>query len=101
MTTNHNDITFELFDKKTPKTIDNFHSLTHKNYYNNLSFHHIISNFMIQNGYPHGDNTNGPNYEFENKINQHKVVRNTLAMTNAKPNTNGSQFFIVTIGQTP
>jgi cyclophilin family peptidyl-prolyl cis-trans isomerase len=101
MSTNHGDITFELFDEDAPKTVENFRSLARKGYYDGLTFHRIISDFMIQGGCPRGDGTGGPGYEFEDEINQHKVVRGALAMANAGPNTNGSQFFIVTVGQAP
>ena len=101
MTTNHGDITFELFDEDAPKTVENFRTLARKGYYDGLSFHRIISDFMIQGGCPQGTGTGGPGYEFEDEINQHKVVRGALAMANAGPNTNGSQFFIVTVGQAP
>jgi peptidyl-prolyl cis-trans isomerase B (cyclophilin B) len=101
MTTNHGDITFELFDEDAPKTVDNFRTLARKGYYDGLSFHRIIPDFMIQGGCPQGTGTGGPGYEFEDEINQHKVVRGALAMANAGPNTNGSQFFIVTVEQAP
>src|SRR3954466_11673661 len=101
MTTNHGDITFELFDEDAPKTVDNFRKLSRDGYYDGLIFHRIISNFMIQGGCPKGTGTGGPGYEFEDEFNQHKVVRGALAMANAGPNTNGSQFFIVTVDQAP
>jgi peptidyl-prolyl cis-trans isomerase B (cyclophilin B) len=97
MSTNHGDITFELFDEDAPKTVDNFRTLAGKGFYDGLVFHRIIKDFMIQGGCPKGTGTGGPGYEFEDEINQHKVVRGALAMANAGPNTNGSQFFIVTI----
>ena len=101
MTTNHGDITFELFDEDAPKTVENFRTLARKGYYDGLSFHRIISDFMIQGGCPQGTGTGGPGYEFEDEINQHKVVRGALAMANAGPNTNGSQFFVVTTEAAP
>jgi cyclophilin family peptidyl-prolyl cis-trans isomerase len=97
MSTNHGDITFELFDEDAPKTVENFRTLARKGFYDGLVFHRIIKDFMIQGGCPKGTGTGGPGYEFEDEINQHKVVRGALAMANAGPNTNGSQFFIVTI----
>ena len=97
MTTNHGDITFELFDEDAPKTVENFRTLARKGFYDGLIFHRIIKDFMIQGGCPKGTGTGGPGYEFEDEINDHKVVRGALAMANAGPNTNGSQFFIVTI----
>jgi peptidyl-prolyl cis-trans isomerase B (cyclophilin B) len=101
MSTNHGDITFELFDGEAPKTVGNFRKLARDGFYDGLSFHRIISNFMIQGGCPEGTGTGGPGYTFEDEINQHKVVRGALAMANAGPNTNGSQFFIVTVDQAP
>ena len=98
MTTNHGDITFELFDEDAPKTVENFRTLAGKGFYDGLIFHRIIKDFMIQGGCPKGTGTGGPGYEFEDEINDHKVVRGALAMANAGPNTNGSQFFIVTVG---
>ena len=96
MSTNHGDITIELFDEDAPKTVENFRTLAEKGFYDGLSFHRIIKDFMIQGGCPQGTGTGGPGYTFEDEINQHKVVRGALAMANAGPNTNGSQFFIVT-----
>jgi cyclophilin family peptidyl-prolyl cis-trans isomerase len=101
MTTNHGPITFELFDEDAPKTVDNFRKLARDGFYDGLIFHRIISNFMIQGGCPEGTGTGGPGYAFEDEINPHKVVRGALAMANAGPNTNGSQFFIVTVDQAP
>jgi cyclophilin family peptidyl-prolyl cis-trans isomerase len=101
MTTNHGEITFELFDEDAPKTVDNFRKLARDGFYDGLTFHRVIRDFMIQGGCPQGTGTGGPGYTFEDEINQHKVVRGALAMANAGPNTNGSQFFIVTVGQAP
>ena len=101
MTTNHGDIVFEMFDDDAPKTVGNMRELAEKGFYDGLSFHRIIRDFMIQGGCPQGTGTGGPGYEFEDEINQHKVVRGALAMANAGPNTNGSQFFIVTTGAAP
>jgi peptidyl-prolyl cis-trans isomerase B (cyclophilin B) len=101
MTTNHGPITFELFDEDAPKTVDNFRKLARDGFYDGLIFHRIISNFMIQGGCPEGTGTGGPGYSFEDEINPHKVVRGALAMANAGPNTNGSQFFIVTVDAAP
>src|ERR1700754_2998075 len=101
MTTNHGEITFELFDEDAPKTVENFRKLSRDGFYDGLTFHRIISNFMIQGGCPQGTGTGGPGYTFEDEINDHKVVRGALAMANAGPNTNGSQFFIVTIDAAP
>ena len=101
MTTNHGDIVFEMFDEDSPKTVDNFRTLSEKGYYDGLTFHRIIRDFMIQGGCPDGNGTGGPGYEFEDEFNQHKVIRGALAMANRGPNTNGSQFFIVTTGAAP
>ena len=101
MSTNHGDITIELFDEDAPKTVENFKKLAADGFYDGLIFHRIIKDFMIQGGCPQGTGTGGPGYTFEDEINQHKVVRGSLAMANAGPNTNGSQFFIVTLDATP
>jgi peptidyl-prolyl cis-trans isomerase B (cyclophilin B) len=101
MTTNHGPIVFEMFDADAPKTVDNFRKLSDEGYYDGLSFHRIIRDFMIQGGCPEGTGTGGPGYEFEDEFNQHKVVRGALAMANRGPNTNGSQFFIVTTEAAP
>ena len=101
MTTNHGEITFELFDEDAPKTVDNFRKLARDGFYDGLVFHRVIRDFMVQGGCPQGTGTGGPGYQFEDEINEHKVVRGALAMANAGPNTNGSQFFIVTVGSAP
>ena len=101
MHTNHGDIELELFDEDAPKTVDNFRKLARDGFYDGLIFHRVIKDFMIQGGCPQGTGTGGPGYQFEDEINPHKVVRGALAMANAGPNTNGSQFFIVTIDQAP
>jgi cyclophilin family peptidyl-prolyl cis-trans isomerase len=101
LTTNHGDIVFELFDEDAPKTVDNFRKLAEDGFYDGLIFHRVIPDFMIQGGCPEGTGTGGPGYTFEDEFNQHKVVRGALAMANAGPNTNGSQFFIVTTPAAP
>lgn len=101
MSTNHGDITIELFDDAAPKTVQNFKDLAGKGFYDGLIFHRVIKDFMIQGGCPQGTGTGGPGYTFEDEINDHKLVRGSLAMANAGPNTNGSQFFIVTLDATP
>src|SRR5919198_554083 len=101
MTTNHGDIVLELFDEDAPKTVENFRKLAADGYYDGLIFHRVIPDFMIQGGCPQGTGTGGPGYTFEDEINDHKVVRGALAMANAGPNTNGSQFFIVTTQAAP
>jgi peptidyl-prolyl cis-trans isomerase B (cyclophilin B) len=101
LTTNHGDIVLELFDEDAPKTVDNFRKLAEDGFYDGLIFHRVIPDFMIQGGCPEGTGTGGPGYTFEDEFNQHKVVRGALAMANAGPNTNGSQFFIVTTAAAP
>ena len=101
MKTSHGDITIELFDEDAPKTVQNFKDLAGKGFYDGLAFHRIIKDSMIQGGCPQGTGTGGPGYTFEDEFNKHKVVRGALAMANAGPNTNGSQFFIVTAEQAP
>jgi peptidyl-prolyl cis-trans isomerase B (cyclophilin B) len=96
--TNHGPVEVEFFDEDAPKTVENFRKLAGDGFYDGLSFHRIIKDFMIQGGCPEGTGTGGPGYTFEDEFNDHKVVRGALAMANAGPNTNGSQFFIVTIG---
>ena len=101
MTTNHGPIEFEMFDEDAPKTVGNFRKLFEDGFYDGLAFHRIIRDFMIQGGCPEGTGTGGPGYQFEDEFNQHKIVRGALAMANAGPNTNGSQFFIVTTEAAP
>jgi cyclophilin family peptidyl-prolyl cis-trans isomerase len=97
MQTNHGAIQLELFDEDAPKTVENFVKLSRDGFYDGLIFHRVIPDFMIQGGCPEGTGTGGPGYQFEDEINDNKIVRGALAMANAGPNTNGSQFFIVTI----
>src|SRR5215212_3719156 len=101
MHTNHGDITIELFDEDAPKTVENFVKLARDGFYDGVIFHRVIPDFMIQGGDPTGTGRGGPGYTFEDEFNQHKVARGALAMANAGPNTNGSQFFIVTADATP
>jgi peptidyl-prolyl cis-trans isomerase B (cyclophilin B) len=101
MTTNHGDILLELFDEDAPETVDNFRRLAEDGYYDGLIFHRVIPDFMIQGGCPEGTGTGGPGYTFKDEINDHKIVKGALAMANAGPNTNGSQFFIVTADSCP
>ena len=96
MSTSEGDITFDLFHDAAPKTVDNFTKLANDGFYDGLTFHRIIKEFMIQGGCPEGTGRGGPGYTFEDEFNDHKVVRGALAMANAGPDTNGSQFFIVT-----
>src|SRR3984957_8371470 len=101
MQTTEGPIVFELFDEDAPKTVENFRKLAGDGFYDGLTFHRVIKDFMIQGGCPQGTGTGGPGYTFEDEINDHKVVRGALAMANAGPNTNGSQFFIVTTAAAP
>jgi peptidyl-prolyl cis-trans isomerase B (cyclophilin B) len=94
--TNHGPIEVELHDGDAPKTVENFRKLSADGFYDGLTFHRVIPDFMIQGGCPEGTGTGGPGYTFEDEFNDHKIVRGALAMANAGPNTNGSQFFIVT-----
>ena len=99
--TNHGAIEVELFDDAAPKTVENFRKLAGDGFYDGVIFHRVIKDFMIQGGDPTGTGTGGPGYQFEDEFNQHKIVRGALAMANAGPNTNGSQFFIVTTDAAP
>jgi cyclophilin family peptidyl-prolyl cis-trans isomerase len=101
MQTTAGEITFELFEDDAPKTVENFRKLAADGYYDGLTFHRVIKDFMIQGGCPLGTGTGGPGYTFEDEINPHKIVRGALAMANAGPDTNGSQFFIVTAKSCP
>src|SRR5207245_10500534 len=99
--TNHGAIEIELFDDDAPKTVENFLDLARKGFYGGVIFHRVIPDFMIQGGDPTGTGSGGPGYTFEDEFNEHKIVRGALAMANAGPNTNGSQFFIVTTEAAP
>ena len=101
MHTNAGPITLELFEEDAPKTVENFRKLAGNGFYDGLIFHRVIPDFMIQGGCPEGTGTGGPGYTFEDEINDHKIERGALAMANAGPNTNGSQFFIVTTEAAP
>lgn len=99
--TNAGPIVVEFFDDDAPKTVENFRKLAGEGFYDGLIFHRVIPDFMIQGGCPEGTGTGGPGYTFEDEFNDHKVARGALAMANAGPNTNGSQFFIVTTAAAP
>jgi peptidyl-prolyl cis-trans isomerase B (cyclophilin B) len=99
--TNHGAIDVELHDGDAPKTVDNFLKLAQDGYYDGVVFHRVIEDFMIQGGDPTGTGSGGPGYTFEDEINEHRIERGALAMANAGPNTNGSQFFIVTADACP
>ena len=101
MQTNQGTIELELFDDDAPKTVENFKKLAQDGFYDGVIFHRVIPDFMIQGGDPTGTGRGGPGYKFEDEINDHKIVRGALAMANAGPNTNGSQFFIVTTDAAP
>jgi cyclophilin family peptidyl-prolyl cis-trans isomerase len=101
LNTSEGAVAIELFDEDAPKTVSNFKELASQGFYDGVIFHRVIKDFMIQGGDPTGTGTGGPGYTFEDEINQHKVERGALAMANAGPNTNGSQFFIVTTGAAP
>jgi peptidyl-prolyl cis-trans isomerase B (cyclophilin B) len=94
-------IVVELHVADAPKTVENFRKLAGDGFYDGLVFHRVISDFMIQGGCPEGTGRGGPGYTFEDEFNDHKVVRGALAMANAGPDTNGSQFFIVTTESAP
>lgn len=106
--TNFGDITVKFYKDDSPKTVENFIKLAASGFYNGTKFHRVIKNFMIQGGDPQTkDNslknkwgTGGPGYEFADEINNHKLVKGSLAMANSGPNTNGSQFFMVTADAT-
>ena len=99
--TSEGTIEIELFPEDAPETVENFTKLAADGFYDGLIFHRVIPDFMIQGGCPQGTGTGGPGYQFEDEFNDHKVVKGALAMANAGPNTNGSQFFIVTADATP
>jgi cyclophilin family peptidyl-prolyl cis-trans isomerase len=101
MQTNHGTIELELHDGDAPATVENFKKLAQDGFYNGVIFHRVIPDFMIQGGDPSGTGSGGPGYQFEDEFNDHKVERGALAMANAGPNTNGSQFFIVTADACP
>src|ERR1700742_3497045 len=99
--TNAGPIVIDFFDDDAPKTVENFRKLAGDGFYDGLTFHRVIPDFMVQGGCPEGTGTGGPGYTFEDEFNDHKVVRGALAMANSGPNTNGSQFFIVTTQAAP
>jgi len=101
LNTTEGPVTIQLFDDDAPKTVSNFKDLASQGFYDGLIFHRVIKDFMIQGGDPEGTGTGGPGYTFEDEINDHKIVRGALAMANAGPDTNGSQFFIVTTTEAP
>ncbi len=101
LNTSQGPIELELYTGEAPKTVENFTKLAADGFYDGLTFHRVIPDFMIQGGCPLGTGSGGPGYQFEDEFNEHKVDRGALAMANAGPNTNGSQFFIVTADAAP
>ena len=94
-------VVVELFDEDAPETVENFRKLSGDGFYDGLGFHRVIPGFMVQGGCPQGTGTGGPGYTFKDEINRHKVERGALAMANSGPDTNGSQFFLVTTEAAP
>jgi cyclophilin family peptidyl-prolyl cis-trans isomerase len=101
LNTSEGTIELELFDEDAPKTVENFRTLAQQGFYDGLTFHRVIKGFMFQGGCPQGTGTGGPGYTFADEINSRKIVRGALAMANAGPDTNGSQFFVVTADACP
>jgi cyclophilin family peptidyl-prolyl cis-trans isomerase len=101
METSAGEIRLELWPDKAPQTVGNFVGLARQGFYDDLVFHRVIHDFMIQGGCPQGTGTGGPGYTFDDEINDEKLVKGVLAMANAGPGTNGSQFFIITASATP
>ncbi len=106
--TNYGDITVKFYGDDSPVTVNNFLKLASSGFYDNTKFHRVIKDFMIQGGDPLSKEANtslygtgGPGYQFADEFNSHKLVLGSLAMANSGPNTNGSQFFIVTASETP
>ena len=93
--TNHGPIEVELYPDEARKTVDNFVKLARDGFYDGLIFHRVIPDFMIQGGDPTGRGTGGPGYRFNDEPVKRPYLRGTLAMANAGPNTNGSQFFVM------
>lgn len=100
--TNYGTIVIETYNNDAPKTVENFMTLAEKGYYDGLTFHRVIKGFMIQGGDPKGNGTGGPGYQFADELNPNTASykagykKGVVAMANAGPNTNGSQFFIMT-----
>ena len=101
ISTSLGDVEVELFPNEAPQTVANFEKLVQNGFYDGLVFHRVIPDFMVQGGCPEGTGTGGPGYKFDDEPNEHRIVRGALAMANAGPNTNGSQFFIVTADACP
>ena len=101
LNTSEGAVELELFAEDAPRTVENFTKLARDGFYDGLVFHRVLPDFMIQSGCPRGDGTGGPGYQFDDEPSEHQVVQGALAMANAGPNTNGSQFFIVTADACP
>ena len=108
MRTNFGDIKLKFYNQESPNTVNNFLNLVKLGFYDGTKFHRVIPEFMIQGGDPNSkdddwlnDGRGGPGYQFDDEINEHKIVQGSLAMANSGPGTNGSQFFIVTTLETP
>ena len=101
LNTSEGAVELELFAEDAPRTVENFTKLARDGFYDGLVFHRVLPDFMIQSGCPRGDGTGGPGYQFDDEPSEHHVVQGALAMANAGPNTNGSQFFIVTADACP
>ncbi len=106
--TNMGDIKIKFYENDAPTTVNNFLNLAQNDFYDGIKFHRVIKDFMIQAGDPNSrdddwsdDGMGGPGYKFQDEFNNHKLVRGSVAMANSGPNTNGSQFFIVTANATP
>ncbi len=106
--TNAGYIQISFYNEDAPKTINNFMNLAKRGFYNGTTFHRVIKDFMIQGGDPNSKDENwtddgqgGPGYKFDDEINDRKLVKGSVAMANSGPNTNGSQFFILTADETP
>lgn len=98
--TNKGNFKVELYADKAPKTVNNFVFLAREKFYDGLTFHRVIKDFMIQGGDPKGDGSGDPGYKFDDEQNDVQLVRGVLAMANSGPNTNGSQFFVITKEET-
>lgn len=94
METNKGTINLDLFEKDAPQTVENFVKLSKDGFYDGLSFHRVIPNFMVQGGCPLGTGTGGPGYKIKDELNDNKHEAGSLSMAHAGPNTGGSQFFI-------
>lgn len=99
--TNFGQIYIDLYEDVAPRTVTSFVYLTRLGFYDGLIFHRVIPDFMVQGGDPSGNGTGGPGYTFEDEFNSRPLIKGSVAMANSGPDTNGSQFFIVTADATP